>query len=436
MTDVFDNWTGDITIDGRKVRKCRNSRGLSVEALAEKACVGKTTIERWEAKGVGNADIEKVRSVMAVLEYDLRRVLTPECQQEMEQMSQDSGNETLASERQRTGEPAALVSSPRFQLLPELRDFVGREEELAEILDLFQGNGRCAAISSLCGMGGVGKTTIAMKIAHRIKGQFPDAQLYIDLQGVSERPVATADAMKRFIRAFDPTTPHLEDANVDLAAIYRSMLAGKRALIILDNAGSEDQVKHLIAGDTTAFIITSRNALALDGVRPLRIDVFSDKKALELLRAIVGAKGSNAELHKVAALCGHLPLALRVAGDFLRLKEGWTVRDYIAALEKETLRWLNVGNDPQKNVEAVLKLSAAQLVRDNVELATRWHYLADWQADFARDAAAAAWNVEDEFAVLDDLANLVNRSLVEFNAETGRYRLHDLMKPIAEGLFA
>ena len=285
-------------------------------------------------------------------------------------------------------------------------------------------------------MGGVGKTTIAMKIAHRIKGQFPDAQLYIDLQGVSERPVATADAMKRFIRAFDPTTPHLEDANVDLAAIYRSMLAGKRALIILDNAGSEDQVKHLIAGDTTAFIITSRNALALDGVRPLRIDVFSDKKALELLRAIVGAKGSNAELHKVAELCGRLPLVVRVAGDFLRLKEGWTVRDYIAALEKETLRWLNVGNDPQKNVEAVLKLSAAQLVRDNVELATRWHYLADWQADFARDAVAAAWNVEDEFAILDDLANLVNRSLVEFNAETGRYRLHDLMKPIAEGLFA
>ena len=74
----------------------------------------------------------------------------------------------------------------------------------------------------------------------------------------------------------------------DLAAIYRSMLAGKRALIILDNAGSEEQVKHLIAGDKTGFIITSRNALALDGVRSLRIDVFSEKKALDLLRVIVG----------------------------------------------------------------------------------------------------------------------------------------------------
>ena len=101
----------------------------------------------------------------------------------------------------------------------------------------------CAAISSLRGMGGVGKTTIATKIAHRIKSKFPDAQLYIDLQGVSERPIAAAEVMKRFIRVFDPTMPHLEDANVDLATIYRSTLAGKRALIILDNAGSEDQVK-------------------------------------------------------------------------------------------------------------------------------------------------------------------------------------------------
>jgi transcriptional regulator with XRE-family HTH domain len=434
MTDDFDNWIGKVTIDGRKLKKCRNSRGLSVELLAEQACVGKTTVERWEAQGVGNADIDKVRSVMKVLQYDLRRVLTPECRQEMEH--KDSGDETLASERQRAGEPATLVSSQRFQLLPELRDFVGREEELAEILDLFRGNGRCAAISSLCGMAGVGKTTIATKIAHRIKNQFPDAQLYIDLQGVSERPVAAGEVMKRFIRAFDPTTPHLEDTDVDLAAIYRSTLAGKRALILLDNAGSEDQVKPLIAGNKTGFIITSRNALALDGVQSLRIDVFSDKKALELLRAIIGKKGSNGELREVAGLCGYLPLALRVAGDFLRLKEGWAVQDYIAALEKEKLRWLKVGNDPQKDVEAVLKLSAAQLVRDNVDLATRWHYLADWQADFARDAVAAAWNVDNDFAVLDDLANLVNRSLVEFNAETGRYRLHDLMKPIAEGLFA
>src|SRR5271166_6286983 len=166
------------------------------------------------------------------------------------------------------------------------------------------------------------------------------------------------------------------------------------------------------------------------------IGVFTPDKSLQLLRCIVGMKGSDPELLEVAELCGHLPLALRVAGHFLRLKQGWTVGQYIAALQAERLRWLKVGDDPQKDVEAVLKLSSAQLVRDDVDLATRWHHLADWPSDFASDAAAAAWDMDDEHAVLDDLAKLVDRSLVLFDEATFRYRLHDLMKPIAAGLFS
>ena len=115
-------------------------------------------------------------------------------------------------------------------------------------------------------MGGVGKTTIAIHIAHRIKDQFPDAQLFLDLQGVSERPVTAVEAMSRFIRDFDPTITQLPDTEEELLPIYRSTLTGKRALIVLDNAASEAQVRNLIAGDKTGFIITSRHALALDGV--------------------------------------------------------------------------------------------------------------------------------------------------------------------------
>ena len=436
MENVFETWIGNVTIDGRELWRCRNSRGLSLKSLAEKACVGESTIEKWEAKGVCEAKIESVRSVMAVLEIDLRDVLTKEFRQELEQRTQQSHGDVVASKRRVKEQPGALVSNRRFQLLPELRDFVGREEELAEILELFRADGKRVGISSLRGMGGVGKTTIAIQVAHRIKDHFPDAQLYLDLQGVSETPLPTDEAMKRFIRAFDPTVPHMDDPSIDLPSIYRSTLAGKRALIVLDNSGSEDQIKHLIAGEKTGFIITSRNALALDGVPSIRIDVFSPGKSLKLLRAVVGDKGSDAELREVAELCGHLPLALRVAGDFLRLKQGWTVSRYSAALKEERLRWLKVGNDPQKDVEAVLKLSAGQLVRDDVDLATRWHYLADWQSDFATDAVAAAWDVEEDHAVLYDLSKLVDRSLVLFDEGTFRYRLHDLMKPIAEGLFA
>ena len=436
MENVFETWIGNVTIDGRELYRCRNSRGLSVESLAQKACVGESTIEKWEAKGVCQAKIDSVRSVMAVLDYDLRDVLTKEFRQEIEQKAQKSHANVEASKRRGKEDPAVLVSNGRFQLFSVLPDFIGREEELAKILKLYRADEKCIGISSLIGMGGVGKTTIAMLIAHRIKDQYPDAQLYLDLQGVSERPVPTDEAMKRFIRSFNPTAPNLEDANFDLSSIYRSTLAGKRALIILDNAGSEDQVKHLITGDKTGFIITSRNALALSGVPSLRIKIFSDKKALELLRSIVGEKGSENELCEVAELCGNLPLALRVAGDFLRLKQDWTVSQYIAALYQERLRWLKVGNDPQKDVETVLKLSAAQLVRDDIDLATHWHYLADWPSDFATDAVAAAWDMEDDYEVLEGLSNLVDRSLVLFDEETFRYRLHDLMKPIAEGLFA
>ena len=436
MQNPFDNWKGNVTIDGRYVANRRKLCDMDPETLANKACVGKSTIEKWEAYGVCNAQIDNIRSVAAVLGFDLRDALTSEFRQKIERMAQQARNHTAASKKITKGQSDPSVSNRRFQLLPELPDFVGRDDVLHEIVEQFRGNRTGVGISSLRGMGGVGKTTIAVHVAHRIKDLFPDAQLFLDLQGVSDRPVTPVEAMTRFIHDFDPTIRELPITEDELLPIYRTTLADKRALIVLDNAGSEAQVKHLIAGDANGFIITSRNSLALDGVPPVAIDVFEPAKSLELLRVIVEERGTDNELNEVAQLCGHLPLALRVAGHFIRLKKGWSVDQYIAALKEERLRWLKVGNDPQKDVEAVLKLSAAQLVRDDVELATRWHYLGDWQSDFAPAAAAAAWGINDNLTVLDDLSRLVDRSLVLFDENTFRYRLHDLMKPIAEGLFA
>jgi hypothetical protein len=334
-----------------------------------------------------------------------------------------------------------LAPSRLFQLPSGLSDFVGREEEVRQLVTRLRGDGGRISLSALRGMGGIGKTTLAVQVAHEVKDQYPDAQLFLDLRGVDlhglgQKPMTGAEVMARFIHAFHPDIPRLPEAEEELLPLYRSTLSGKRALVVLDNALDENQLKYLIAGDKSAFIITSRNALALDGVVSIQIDVLSPEKSLLLLRGIVGTKGSDEELRTVANLCGFLPLALRVAGDFLRLKVGWSVAQYIDALNAERHRWLKIGTDPQKDVEAVLKLSSAQLATDNLDLATRWHYLSDWPADFAADAAAAAWNLEsDPHTVRDDLSTLVDRSLLLFDEKSSRYRLHDLMKPIAAGLF-
>jgi len=331
--------------------------------------------------------------------------------------------------------PAPPVMNRLFQLPAAVVDFTGRQDEFARMVERMRGGG-AVGISALRGMGGIGKTSLAVKVAHEVKDNFPDAQLVLDLRGISNLPVTVVEAMARVIRDFHPDAAQLPETETELLPVYRSVLAGKRVLILLDNAKDEEQVRHLVTVPPPAgFLVTSRRSLALDGVESIRLGIMPSDEALELLRGIAAEKGTDDELRAVAELCGQLPLALRVAGDFLRLKEDWTTAQYLAALERERLRWLK-GNSPDKDVEAVLKLSAAQLVRDNLELAEQWHLLHVFPVDFDIPAAAAIWEVaERDPLVHEDLSELTARSLILFDVTTRRYRLHDLMKPIAEHLF-
>lgn len=328
-----------------------------------------------------------------------------------------------------------------FQLPAVLTDFTGRAEQIRALAARLRGQGDRIGLSALRGMGGVGKTSLAVRVAHEVKSSFPDAQLFLTLRGtadgVKEFPMTPAEAMIRVILTFRPAESNLPTNEEELAGIYRSVLAGKRALIVLDNAGSAAQIRTLLsASPPVAFLITSRHAQALDGVAAIEVSELPPDEAYALLRSIIPGKGSKPELTSIAELCGHLPLALRVAGDFLRLKEDWPAAQYIVALKQERLRWLKIGDDPGKDVEAVLKLSSAQLVRESVDRANRWHMLHIFQGDFDLSAAAAAWDAdEDDLSVLHDLSDMTSRSLVMYERHTGRYHLHDLMRPIAEGLF-
>jgi hypothetical protein len=329
-----------------------------------------------------------------------------------------------------------------FQLPAVVADFTGREAQIKELAHRLSQNADTIARSAFRGMGGIGKTCLAIRVAHEVTGMFPDAQLFLELRGtadgVNDRPVAPVASMGQIIRAFHPDAIRLPEDEKELAGIYRGVLAGKRALIILDNAASANQLRPLLSvPPPVGFLITSRNSLALEGVETIPLEALSPDEAYSFLRRIMGPRGTHHELLEISELCCRLPLALRVAADFLRLKNDWPVARYIAALESERLRWLKIGDDPDKDVEAVLKLSSAQRVRDSVEQGFRWHLLHIFEGDFDLRAAASVWDADEkDHGVLDDLSDMTNRSLILYDQATRRYRLHDLMRPIAEGLFA
>jgi hypothetical protein len=315
-------------------------------------------------------------------------------------------------------------------------NFTGRNAEIRRISGLLRGYPEADTTPSILGMGGVGKTALAFRVAHEVKPHFVDGQLPLEMHGMRQDPLPAAEAMRLIIRTFAPWNPPPESQK-ELLTHYRSVLANKRALILLDDVADEVQVQDLITiPPPVRFLLTSRRVLALDGVIPIRLDLFTVDESLLLLREILPAKGTVEELREVARLCDGLPLALRVAGDFLRLKEDWTVAKYLTALECELLDYLRIESYPDKNVEAVLKFSAVQLVRENPGRARRWHHLSHFAGAFDATAVAAAWGLPSDAVVVPlELSALVDRSMLLYDPNSTLYRLHDLMRPIAEELY-
>jgi len=323
---------------------------------------------------------------------------------------------------------------PRLRQLPaDLADFIGREAEVAKLLAVLRGGAGQAAISALGGLGGVGKTALAVHVAHKLAPDYPEAQIVVDLMGTSESPLSPAAAMGNVIRAFHPEA-HLPEDPREMEGLYRSVLHGKRAFLLLDNARDAAQVRPLLPPAPCGVLVTSRRTMVLPGVQPLNLDVLPQAQAVELLTTILGpGRASPDELENLARLCGHLPLALRVAGSFLAVQLNWTVSEYLGALadERERLRRLK---DDMDDVEATLGLSAAQLVREHPDLAARWQMLSVFLASFDRRAAGAVWKTEADEA-RDNLSELLSRSLILFDPDKRRYRLHDLMRLVAKNAF-
>jgi len=312
----------------------------------------------------------------------------------------------------------ALRSAPH-QLPRPPDDFTGRKAHLRDLRAKVELGG--VTISCLRGIGGVGKTALALKLAEEIAAGYPDGHVFLDLKGTTE-PLTSAEALARVIEAFLPDEKP-PDEEAALKARYQAVLHGKRALLLLDNAADANQVTPLIPPRTCLLLVTSRQHFVLPGLSTLRLDVLPPKDARELLLEICRRIGNQAD--RIADLCGRLPLALRAAASLLATTPDLKPEEYAARLADKRTRLKTIGaKGVDIGVEASFGLSYEALGEEAKGVFCR---LSVFPAFFDAEAEEVVCEDEDH-AVLSDL---VRRSLVEFNAASDRYRLHDLVRLFA-----
>ncbi|WP_018567140.1 AfsR/SARP family transcriptional regulator [Streptomyces sp. PsTaAH-124] len=325
-------------------------------------------------------------------------------------------------------EPVAAPVRPA-QLPATVPDFTGRTSFVTELSDMLaSAEGRVMAVSALAGIGGVGKTTLAVHVAHRARASFPDGQLYVDLQGAGQRAAEPETVLGSFLRALGTADSAIPDSLEERAALYRSVLDGRRVLVLLDNARDAAQIRPLLPGtEGCAALVTSRvRMVGLAGAHLVDLDVMSPEEALQLFVRIVGeervASEREAALDVVAA-CGFLPLAIRIAASRLAARRTWTVSVLAAKLadERRRLDELQAGD---LAVKATFELGYGQLEPAQAR-AFRLLGLADGP-DISLAAAAAVLDLPAEDTE-DLLEALVDTSLLE-SAAPGRYRFHDLVR--------
>jgi DNA-binding SARP family transcriptional activator len=324
--------------------------------------------------------------------------------------------------------PAPQVTRPA-QLPATVPDFTGRASFVRELGgQLATAERSVMAVSALAGIGGVGKTTLAVHVAHEARPHFPDGQLYVDLQGAGNRAAEAETVLGAFLRALGTPDSAIPETLDERAALYRSTLDGRRILVLLDNARDAAQIRPLLPGTAgCAALVTSRVRMVdLAGAHLVDIDVMSPEEALQLFTRIVGEERVTSERKDaldVVAACGFLPLAIRIAASRLAARRTWTVSVLAAKLadERRRLDELQAGD---LAVKATFELGYGQLEPAQAR-AFRLLGLADGP-DISLAAAAAMLDLPVQ-ETEDLLEALVDTSLLE-SAAPGRYRYHDLVR--------
>ncbi|MFC3383604.1 AfsR/SARP family transcriptional regulator [Couchioplanes azureus] len=325
--------------------------------------------------------------------------------------------------------PAQLPAQPAF--------FVGRRDAL-DRLDAAAARHPPTPVL-ITGMGGIGKTALALRWAHRALAEYPDAQLYHDLRGHDwDAPVPTLRVVSAFLRALGVAPSRVPGTLDEASALYRTMTAGRRVLVLLDNVAGADQVRALLPGGSTAMtLVTSRHRMpglvARDGASLVELDALPSDEAVGLLAAVVGGDRVGREPVTAAALaaaCGHLPLALRIVGAELAAHPGMTLSQQLANLRAGgRLSRLTPDGDVRSAVRSLVDRSHQRLAPATARM---FRLLAAAPLlDFDADTAAAVAGVGRADAV-PLLGHLVGAHMLTEGG--GRFAFHDLVREYGQEL--
>ena len=329
------------------------------------------------------------------------------------------------------------------QLPADVPDFTGRADHVEYLCRLFSGipeggNGTGAVVVSLiAGAGGLGKTTLAVHVAHQLRARYPDGQLYVDLRGASDSPAAPSDVLARFLRQLGVDGDQVPASEDERAGLYRTRLAGRRMLIVLDDARDAAQARPLVPGSVSCgVLVTSRNLMpGLVGGRLVDLDVLDRAEARALLAKIVGPDRLDAEpdaTDRLLAACAGLPLAIRIAGVRLAGRTCWTIGSLAAKVADERRR-MDEFTAGDLAVRACFQVSFDSLPaarQGRPDPARTFRLLGLWRGPSISLPAAASLLAEQEDLVADSLEMLVDAHLLQSLA-TDRYRLHDLLRVYA-----
>jgi len=404
---------------GSELRRLRQARGLSLNELSallhySKGYLGK--VERGDKKAT--ADMARRCDETLDARGALARLVAPV---------------------PRAGRPGIAPARP-MQLPPATSDFVGRTSYLHQLDGLVpSGNGLSGpgtvVISGIDGAAGIGKTTLAVHWAHRVRDRFPDGSLYVNLRGFdSGPPLQPTEALGGFLLALGLQPKDIPTGVDEQAALFRSMLDGKRTLLLLDNAASSEQVRPLLPASARCLVlVTSRLHLSglgvRDGARYLSLDFLAIDEAVALLRRVIGARRVDAErsaAHDLAWQCACLPLALRVVAERLTSRPYTSLTEVVGELtdQRERLDILAVTADPTADVRTVFSWSYHQLIPEAARMFRLLGLHVGVDISVAAAAALSGVPLRDSRRLLDLLTEC---HLLEQVTED-YYYFHDLLR--------